>query len=319
MIAEARAGNPSVAESLFALVRDTSVAGIVRATAASLLPRFPSRGALAALEVALQDPDPIVRVGGVRAVDFVPPEERARILFEPLVDSVPVVRMFAARGLSAVPREMLGVSGAARFDSAFAEYVDAQLVNGERPEAHLNLGVAYGNLGDAEGAEAAFRMAIERDATWMESYVNLADLYRALNREAEAETVLRTGLTIDPEAPALRHALGLFFVRRQQLDAALVELEAAAEGAPGVARFTYVYGVALHSAGRSEDAVATLESAARRHPYDRDILLGLATTNLEMGRLDDASRHATRFAELYPGDPRALSVMQAIRQAADSR
>jgi len=318
VIAAARAGNPAVSESLFALVRDTSVAGIVRGTAATLLQRFPSRGALAALEVALEDDDPIVRLGAVRAVDFVPPQERARILFEPLVDSVLVIRILAARGLTAVPREALGVSGAIRFDSAFAEYVEAQLVNGERPEAHLNIGTAYLEMGDGERAEASFRTAIERDSTMVESYVNLADLYRALNRDTEGEIVLRTGLTIDPDAPALHHALGLWFVRRSLLDSAVVEFRIAADVAPESARYSYVHAVALHSAGRSGDAVRVLETAARRHPYDRDILLALATTNLEMGELEDAARHATRFAELYPDDPRALSVMQAIRQA-DSR
>ncbi len=95
----------------------------------------------------------------------------------------------------------------------------------------------------------------------------------------------------------------------------MVQLERAAALAPEVARYGYVYAIALHSVGQSDEALNVLQSVVNDHPFDRDVLLALATTNLELGRAAEAQRHAEHFAALYPDDPRALSVMQAIRQA----
>ena len=46
---------------------------------------------------------------------------------------------------------------------------------------------------------------------------------------------------------------------------------------PGNARFAYVYAVALHSAGRVDAAIGTLEKALVAHPNDRNILEAFAS------------------------------------------
>ena len=54
----------------------------------------------------------------------------------------------------------------------------------------------------------------------------------------------------------LHYSLGLALVRLRRSDDALGELHKAAELDPGQAR--YVYAVALHSAGRGNEPIATL-------------------------------------------------------------
>jgi predicted Zn-dependent protease len=60
---------------------------------------------------------------------------------------------------------------------------------------------------------------------------------------------------------------------------ALGEFRRAAELEPDRARYVYVYvyAVALHSAGRRNDATAELKAYLNRRPKDRDILLPLVT------------------------------------------
>lgn len=91
--------------------------------------------------------------------------------------------------------------------------------------------------------------------------VNLADLYRQLDREREGVDVLRTAIAASPREAALRHALDLSWMRLKQRDAALVEFRAAAELAPTNARYQYVYAVALHSAGQTDEASGVLKGA----------------------------------------------------------
>jgi predicted Zn-dependent protease len=51
----------------------------------------------------------------------------------------------------------------------------------------------------------------------------------------------------------------------------LTHLERAAARAPDNARFAYTYAVALHSAGRPQEAIAVLERGLQRHPNDHDM------------------------------------------------
>ena len=63
----------------------------------------------------------------------------------------------------------------------------------------------------------------------------------------------------------------LLLVRAGRHDEALDELRQAAELAPEVARFSYVYAVALNSLGQPEAALEVLEQARVQHPDDPEI------------------------------------------------
>jgi predicted Zn-dependent protease len=95
-----------------------------------------------------------------------------------------------------------------------------------------------------------------------------------------------------PGRPSLQHALGLHLVRAKRYADAMTWLRQAAEGDDDNARYSFVYGVALHDTGQAADALRALERAARRHPGDADILGALVTFSKEAG--DDAA--ARRWA-----------------------
>ena len=90
--------------------------------------------------------------------------------------------------------------------------------NADRAEARLNLGMLDARLGNAErrrGAPTSGPSACSRRSS--PPYVNLADLYRAQGRDAEAERVLRQALAREPNAADVHHALGLLLVRQQRM------------------------------------------------------------------------------------------------------
>jgi Flp pilus assembly protein TadD len=128
--------------------------------------------------------------------------------------------------------------------------------------------------------------------------VNLADLYRARDRDAEGERILRDGLKVLPKNHVLHHTLGLALVRLKRTDAALVELERATALEPGNARFAYVYAVALHSTGRAEEAIARLKKALQTFPNDRDILAALVSFHKERGEDAAAKKYANSLQAL---------------------
>lgn len=124
-----------------------------------------------------------------------------------------------------------------------------------------------------------------------------------LGQEADAEAVLRSNLATNPDGAALHHALGLLLVRTGRADAALTELQKAAELAPDAARYGYVHAVALEGAGQRAKAIRALRQVLVRHPNDRDTIWALASYQLESGDRRSAIEAIERLMALEPGDP----------------
>jgi len=158
----------------------------------------------------------------------------------------------------------------------------------------------YAARGNAEAAIAEFRKAIAQDASFVPAYANLADLYRARGVEAEAESVLRSGIARVPNAAALHHALGLSMVRQKRTPDALRELAEATRLEPSNARFAYVHAVALNDSGDAKRALAVLADALKRQPNDRDLLSGLALYTAKAGQREAALGYAKRLVALDP-------------------
>jgi tetratricopeptide (TPR) repeat protein len=112
----------------------------------------------------------------------------------------------------------------------------------------------------------------------------------------------------------LHHALGLALTRLKRPDDALEELRRAAELDPERARYVYVYGVGLHSAGRARDAMAVLRENLTRHPADRDTLLALVTFNRDAGDFATALQYAEQLARIAPGNPNLAALMESLRR-----
>jgi tetratricopeptide (TPR) repeat protein len=221
---------------------------IARATALANLDASTNRSAVDAVGRGLRDPSPLVRLGALRALARAPMDVRASLGAPLLSDPLLVLRIEAASLLAPVPFDQLGRS--ATFERAAAEFVESQRYNADRPEGRVNLGTFEGTRGDTAKAEDDIRAAIRLDPFFVPAYVNLADVYRVLDRDADGAQVLREGLRLTPDSAALHHALGLAFVRMKQADASVREFERATTLEPANARFAYVYDVALKSSKR---------------------------------------------------------------------
>jgi transposase len=91
--------------------------------------------------------------------------------------------------------------------------------------------------------------------------------------------------------------------RLKRSDEALNELRRATELDPGQARYAYVYAVALHSAGRGNEALAALRENLVRHPNDRDTLLALISFSRESGDISFALEYAERLQQIAADAP----------------
>jgi len=307
-----RSGAVDAERRLMGLAEDFRFPGIARASGVALLPRYLSQDSLRLLTRRLEDADPLVRRAAVRAFEALPAEQRIGEVAPLLRDPVRTVRMEAAWVLADVPVDRLPMDDRDAFDSALADFVDAQMANADRPEAQLalgNLAVRQGRGGDAR---RAYEEAIRLYPEFVPAYGNLADLFRSVGQDEEAARVLTSGLDQLPGNAELLHVLGLLRVRQGRMDDALDLLSQAARQRPDDVRFGYVYAIALNGAGRTTDALAELVRVHEVVPADREVLAALVTVNRDTGDLEQARLYAKKLLSLAPDDPRIVRLAREV-------
>jgi len=296
----ARDGAPDSAARLIELFGREDQPAIARATALSLLAGFPSPQAIQPISDSLYDDDPIVRLGGLEALDSLQPGMRFPIGQHLLDDKVLAVRIEAGRVLADTPPDSLDADQRRRLKKAVDEYIAAQQFNADHPQTYINLGNLYLRMGDAGEAELAYRRLLVLDETFAPGYINLADLYRVTGREQAALSTLEQGLEVLPENATLHHAYGLALVRSKQLPLAVKALARAAELQPDNVRYIYVYAVALDSNGETDGAVEVLERFHQRAQENREVLSALAFYTRKAGNTAQADQYDQLLLSLQP-------------------
>ncbi|MGZ8325191.1 MAG: tetratricopeptide repeat protein, partial [Rhodoplanes sp.] len=259
-------GEATAASLLAAIAAKDGMPAIARASALAQLAPHLSPSNIDLARAGLADPDPMVRIG---ALDMLQNAPAIRIwpLVSPLLsDPSRGVRIRAVSLLAGVPSASQPAADRDRFDRAAAEFIAAQRLNADRPEARSALGSFYAQRGQFADAEAEFKSALRLGPQYGPATMNLADLYRSLGRDGDGESVLRAAVAASPGDAGLHHALGLATVRLGRRADAVAELRRAAELAPDQARYAYVYAVGLHSTGRVPEALTVLKEALARHP-----------------------------------------------------
>jgi tetratricopeptide (TPR) repeat protein len=295
-------GDRSVMPTLVELATDPATAPIWRATALESLGEVGGRGALQAVTAVLYDDDPLLRVSAIRALEFLPLNQRYQLL-QPLIDDeVTAVRMEVAMSLAGVPLDQIPADQAKQLRALFAEFVDVHQLNADMPGVQLQLGVFYLNRGDQGKAEAAYREALYLNSQMVSAYLNLADLLRSQGKDDDARDLLLEVLNFAPDNGPTLHSLGLLETRSEQPQKALDYLQRAAELETTGTRYRFVYAIALHDLGHPREAVTQLNALLRLVPRDVDVLLALANYNAELGQRDKARAYAKTLTELAPGN-----------------
>jgi Flp pilus assembly protein TadD len=200
-------------------------------------------------------------------------------------------------------------------EKASAEFVEAKMFNADRAEERSNLGSFYARQGKASLAEVEYLAAIKLSPHQPLAYVNLADLYRALERERDAEAILRRAIVETPDAAAAHYALGLSLIRQKRIGDAVQSLKQAAELEPANARYAYVYALALQSAGQASDARQVLTKALAANPSSVEILAVLLQDALQARDYPSALSYAERLRALRPNDATIATLTERIRSA----
>jgi tetratricopeptide (TPR) repeat protein len=268
----ARLGQVVAEQQLAGLANDPMQAPIVRATALSLMASYELTGSAMALRKALHDDDPLVVLGALAGSERWAPEVRWQRLGHLLEAPRKAVRIEAARLLVPALSLLQSASDQARLQTGIDEYLRAMRLNADRPEGQLSIAAVQMQLGAPALAEAALREALRLNPQFVPALLNLADLYRAMGRDADGGPLLESAAGIVPDSPDVLIARGFWLVRQQRREEALGLFASAFEQHPGNPRTAFVYAVALNSMAQGEEARVVLKDALARNPGNRQLM-----------------------------------------------
>ncbi len=302
VIAQARAGIPTAYTALANLIQDNTQPAIVRATAISLLPNFPTRNYFVLLMDALKSNEDLIKLGTLRATETLPPNQQS-VLLPLLNDATKAVRIEAARQLAGNSI----VQNNALFTKARQEYIDSQNIDADRAPALTNLANLAMREQRAQDAEKLLQTAIECEPYYIPASANLADLYRALKRENDAETVLKKAMQLAPNNTELMMSYALWLVRNGKIDEAVAQLQKATQQSNNPHLY-YLYALALQQTGKIDEALRSLDKAAALPTYNRDVQLTRINIAIDTKQYDKANAYLKAWQALDPQDPAVIEL-----------
>jgi tetratricopeptide (TPR) repeat protein len=310
-LAAGRAGTPGAEGALVTLAQDQLRPMVARATALDLLARSPGQAGQVALQKALADAEPLVRVTAVQRLPVGDPAVLARLLGPLLQDPVRAVRAEAAARLAGPPALLLSEPQRKAHAAALDEYIAAQRYMSDLPTGPYNLGNLYAALGRPADAEVQYRRALAIDDQLFMAKGNLAMLLAAGGRLDEAEKLLREAHAAQPRQAGLAFNLGLLLAEAGKRDEAEKALRAALAADPGMAAAAFNLAV-LVAPKRMSEALSLAKRAAALRPDEPRYAWTLAFYLTRSGDQPAAQRTLEALLATHPDHADAAGLLNEV-------
>lgn len=184
-------------------------------------------------------------------------------------DPDPDSKLLQDDGKSGASSDSGGLSGVrsaieqGKFEDAKGQIEKLLQSKPNEPETLYYLGVVNERLGDAAGAEAAYKKALSADPNFAEAAENLAALYLEGDapRADDAIGLLKNALSKTPKNPRLMQNLAYAHSIKKDYDKASEQYDAAIANGGDSAQLRFAYGAMLVEADRQDKAVEQLKKA----------------------------------------------------------
>ena len=157
-----------------------------------------------------------------------------------------------------------------------------------------------------EAAIVPLQKVIAEQPDFAYAHFQLAYVYTALKKTAEARAEYQRTIALDPKMPEAYLNLGTLLLDREPA-AAVAPLGKAVELLPSQSRPRFLLGVAEERTGELSKAAASFEGAVGLGASDAETFLHLAGLYLQLKRPADAEAKFRSALEIQPNEPHALA------------
>lgn len=203
---------------------------------------------------------------------------------------------------------------AGQVDEAAAGFERVLALDPENLKALVNLGEIHYARKEHEQALDLYRRAAAVAPRLPLVQVNLGNIALQMNRLDVAEAALLEAVALKAEHPSLHFNLGVIAEQRGKLATAAREYRAEVTAHPESFKAWVNLGLLERQAGRVDAALAVFERAATAKADEMTGPYLLAETLAGLGRPQQAERWVEEALRRSPNEPRALALLQRIRQ-----
>lgn len=290
----AQIGDVTVTSSIVKSINEEASPDIVRAALLQALAQQPSPQSLELARHQLKNKNPMIRRGAVSAMQNLPANMRWELLSQYLHDENRSVRFEVMQALADVLNQ-LPQSQRNVLLERIDEYQKILSLTADSPASQLAIANLNASLGYTEAAEKSYLQALRIEANFVPALLNLADFYRATERESKVDGLLKKALNLAPGSNSVHHSYGLYWVRMQDYTRALDHLKRSTQGTDAIAHYAYVYAVALDSLGKTSEAINQLIAANQRWPKHYSLLTTLIAYLEKMGETADIEKYTSEL------------------------
>ena len=182
--------------------------------------------------------------------------------------------------------------------------------------AHMNLGIAYEQLGRGALAEAMFRKVLDLQPDHADAHLNLGLKLAANGSFEDALANMTEALRLAPDNLAARQGLAMVLTRLGRPQDALPHFEAVVRLDPDSADARLNLGIALAEGGRQEDALEAFREAVRLAPATFRPHYNVGRILQDLGRTGEARQALEQALHLNHAYAPALHLLGQIERAA---
>lgn len=185
----------------------------------------------------------------------------------------------------------------------------------DSPRAIEKLGRFYLDSDEPGKARDLLEKICQSPGTSEVLFAELSEAYMGLHDPARALDTADRGLTQTPDSANLYNARGLALASAGRTDEAIAAYHAAIKRAPGTPNAVANLGLVLLMAKRRDEAVAQLQQALRLQPGYTKAVVALATIELDAGNLSAAAEYVLPFYREFPGTGTAQELVSRYYSA----
>jgi len=267
---ELLAGSPLATATLASLLQNKTIPEILRASALEQQSQLTGPVSLTLLKSALTSAEPLLVYAAASATRSLELAQREALLIPLLGHQFRAVRVAAANQLRD-SKQATDIS-TGKLINVLAEADNADQVSSWRGEGLLNQALHAERRGDVEAAVTLYQQAIDQDAYFEPSYINLTELFRRKGDKRREQLLYTRALRALPNSAVLRYSYALHLVRRKNPTQALVQTTQALKFEPASRSNAYLHLLLLDNVGRTEQGVTWLRNNLKHHRQSPRVL-----------------------------------------------
>ncbi len=307
LLAPGLKGDPHGFEKLYELSSDTIYPEIARASAVRSMSNYYDDVAVTKMLSFLNDESALVRGATIDALNDVNSSNYLNNFLPLLNDEKRTVRIKAFLAIAGLNKLQIPETYKAAYENVEKEFNTHLEVTADFSGGRAKKALFYLKQGDVNNAILWYEKALEVDDRNNMIRTNLANLYYQNKEQLKAEEAFKLIIEQEPDYAQTYYSYALLLAEQNRVQEAIVQMQLAVKYMPDNIRFYYNLSLLYDKLGDFKKAESTVIEGLKLVPQNDSLLYILSYLYQKEGQVKKAKNIAKQLMQLYPNNQQYLS------------